>query len=348
MRILLLNFEKGWRGGERQTLLCMEQFRAAGHTVSLLARRDGELARAAQQAGFSVFQEDHVGAVCWRLWRHRAAFDVFHAQTANMMTWLAVMKPFLRGRTVFTRRTAFPVRRRQAITAWKWRQADVLVAITRAAAAEPQRLGVAVDHIIPSAVEYRHADEAQIADLRRRYGLDGRHVIATAAALTREKDPLTLVRAIAKLRERRDDFVFLHFGGGGTLEAAAHDAVRRAGLQDHYVFAGFHANITDCYRLMDVFVLSSRQEALGSSVLDAFLYGVPVVSTTAGGLAEILADGRGVGCSPGDSECLAAGIDRVLDDADLRARMVERAGHYVQTEHSVQHMAARYLDAYAP
>ena len=347
MRILLLNFEKGWRGGERQTLLSMQQFRDAGHDVALLARRGSELARAVLQEGFVVYEEDNIAGLCRRLWQQRAAFDVFHAQTANTMTWLAVLKPVLRGRVVFTRRTAFPVLRRQALTAWKWRQADVFVAVVGAAADEPRRLGLKVHHVIPSAVEFHDADETAIAAMRRQYGLDDRRVIATAAALTIEKDPITLINAIHQLRQWRDDFVFLHFGAMGSMEAPARQRVQELGLQDHYIFAGFQANITDCYRLMDVFVLSSRQEALGGVVLDAFLYGVPVVSTHAGGLAEVLADGRGILCPPGDSLCLAQGMQRALDDTALRDAMISITRDYVQREHDVQRMAQRYLRAYA-
>lgn len=346
MRILLLNFEKGWRGGERQTLLSMQQFRAAGHHVVLLARRDAELARAALQKGFAVHEEDGVAGLCRCLWRQRSEFDVFHAQTANTMTWLAVLKPVLRGITVFTRRTAFPVVRRQALTAWKWRRADVLVAITAAAAAEPRRLGVEVHHIIPSAVEYHEADPDAVAELQERYRLADRRVVATAGALTPDKDPLVLIEAVHQLCQWRDDFVFVHFGAMGSMEAPARQRVQELGLQDHYIFAGFHTNITDCYRLMDVFVLSSRNEALGSVVLDAFLYGVPVVSTSAGGLAEILADQRGIVCPVGDSTGLAQGIHRVLDDATLREAMVVSSREYVQREHNVQRMAQRYLAAY--
>lgn len=347
MRILLLNFEKGWRGGERQTLLTMQQFRDAGHDVALLARRGAELARAVLREGFVVHEEDSVAGLCRRLWQLRSAYDVFHAQTANTMTWLAVLKPVLRGRVVFTRRTAFPVSRRQALTAWKWRKADVFVAVVGAAADEPRRLGITVHHIIPSAVEFHEADDTAIAAMRQQYGLEGRRVIATAAALTVEKDPIMLIDAIHQLRQWRDDFIFLHFGAMGSMEAPARQRVQELGLQDHYIFAGFHANITDCYRLMDVFVLSSRQEALGGVVLDAFLYGVPVVSTNAGGLAEVLADGRGILCSPGDSLGLAKGIQRALDDTALRDTMIGITRDYVQHEHDVQRMAQRYLAAYA-
>ena len=345
LRILQLNLERGWRGGERQTVLTMHQLLLAGHEVELLARKGGELARRAAELGFVVHEVEGGAGVCRFLLARRRQFDVMHAQTANMMTWLAMLRPWLKARIVFTRRTAFPLRKHESRNGWKWRQADVLVAISEAAAAEPRRLGFAVT-VIPSAVEARPLNDAHLRAFARKHQLEGRRVLATAAALTIEKDPLTLIRAVHALSRRRQDFIFLHLGVGGSQEAAAHACVRELGLESVYCFAGFHDGIEDLYRLMDVFVLSSRQEALGSSVLDAFLYGVPVVATNAGGLADLLGDGRGLTSEVGDAEGLAANMMRMLDDPALRATLTERAARYVAREHDPAIMARRYLELY--
>ena len=345
MRILQLNFERGWRGGERQTLLTMRQLMLAGHEVELLARKGGELARRAAELDLMVHECESVVAVCRFLLSRRRQYDIMHAQTANMMTWLAVLRPWLKARVVFTRRTAFPLRKHEARNVWKWRQADVLVAISDAAAVEPRRLGLRVA-VIPSAIEARPLNTAHLQAFARQHKLEGKRVLATAAALTEEKDPLTLIRAVHELSRERQDFVFLHLGAGGSQEAAASDLVRELGLDSVYCFAGFQEGVENLYRLMDVFVLSSRYEALGSSALDAFVYGVPVVATNAGGLAELLADGRGLISETGDPAGLAANMARVLDDPALRATMIERAARYVALEHDPATMAARYLELY--
>lgn len=345
MRILQLNFERGWRGGERQTLLTMRQLMLAGHNVELLARKDGELARRAGELDLMVHECENVFEVCRFLLSRRRLYDVMHAQTANMMSWLAFLRPWLKARIVFTRRTAFPLRKHEARNAWKWRQADAMVAISDAAAAEPRRLGLDVA-VIPSAVEMRPLNTAHLQAFARQNGLEGRRVLATAAALTEEKDPLTLIHAVHELSRQRQDFVFLHLGAGGSQEAAARERVRQLGLESIYRFAGFQEGVENLYRLMDVFVLASRYEALGSSVLDAFLYGVPVVATNAGGLAELLAGGRGLASTVGDPSGLAANMARVLDEPALRATMIAQAAQYVAREHDPAAMAARYLDVY--
>src|SRR5690606_2676162 len=212
--ILQLNLEKSWRCGERQTLLSMQQFRDAGHDVTLVARKNSPLARAAQDDGFKVHKVGGMAALCWFLFWHGRGFDLLHAQTANTLTWLAVLKAWLRRPIVFTRRTAFDVpAKRLKRTLWKWRQADLLVAISQAAAAEPRKAGLPII-IIPSAIAPRSLDLPRARGFSMAMELGHRKVVATAAALTREKDPEILVRAIRHLADRRNDFVFIHLGAG--------------------------------------------------------------------------------------------------------------------------------------
>ncbi|CAM5476151.1 glycosyltransferase family 4 protein [Eoetvoesiella caeni] len=347
MRILQLNIERGWRGGERQTLLCMQQFRQAGHKVELVARRAEALAAAAAAEGFKVHQVSGAGGLLFFLLRQGRRFSVLHAQTANTLTWLAVLKILLRRPVVFTRRTAFAVpAERLRKTLWKWRQADAFVAISEASAALPRSLGLAAT-IIPSAVVLQPVDLQHARAFAQTHALRGKRLIATAAAMTREKDPCTLIRAIDILRRTRSDFIFLHLGAGGDAQTQAHQLVQELDLAQHYIFAGFQERVEDLYRLMDAFILSSREEALGSSVLDAFLYGVPVVATDAGGLPELLADGRGLLCKVGDAQGLAQAMARVLDDAALCKDMTAKAQAYVLSEHDPARMAQRYLDVYA-
>lgn len=346
MNILQLNFEKGWRGGERQTMFCMEVFRAAGHRVELVARRGGALAQRAAEAGFVVHEYRNPLSLAAFLARRGRSFDIIHAQTANTVTWAVFTRWLHRRPIVFTRRTAFPVERGDEWkTGFKWRRVDRLVAIGEEAAREPRRMGLDTV-VIGSAVQSQAIDARRVAGLIDEFDLRGRKVIATAAALTREKDPLMLIRAIGEVARRRNDFVFLHFGDGGDTEADAQQLVRELGLQDVYLFTGFRRGVEDFFSVMDVFAMSSRFEALGSSVLDALLYSVPVVSTDAGGLKECLADGRGILVPVGDHKAMANGIMRMLDDHTFRQQAVDKGYAYVRREHDVQIMGQRYLETY--
>ncbi len=345
MRILQLNLERGWRGGERQTLLTLRGLRAAGHEAELLARTGGPLAQRARAEGFKVHEvAGAIGMAVWLL-RHARRCDVLHAQTAQAMSLLALLRPCLRRPVVFTRRTAFGPRRHPGRARWKWARADAFVAISEAAAQAPRALGLDVQ-VIPSAVEARPADAQAVDVLRERHALRGRTVLLTAAALSPEKDPGTLIEAVAILAAARPGLVCLHCGADGAAGEAARARVRALGLEDVYLFTGFQPRIEDFLALAQVYVSSSRFEALGTSVLDACLAGVPVVATAVGGHLETLAGGRGLLCEPGDAEGMAGQIARVLDCPEETAAMVERARAHVAHAYSAPAMVASYLAVY--
>jgi glycosyltransferase involved in cell wall biosynthesis len=70
--------------------------------------------------------------------------------------------------------------------------------------------------------------------------------------------------------------------------------------------------------------MSSQEEGLGTSVLEAMALGIPVASTSAGGLPEMLGDGAGLLAPPRDSGALADAVARILEHSDVRARLAER------------------------
>ncbi len=345
MRILHQNLEKGWRGGERQTLLTLRGLRAGGHEVALAARAGGPLAERAAAEGIPVLGCGGAPGLALVLLTAGWRYDVLHAQTAQAMSLLAALRPLLRAALVFTRRTAFDDSGAAGRHRWKWARADALVAISEAAAAAPRALGLSVT-VIPSAVEAMPADPEGMRELRTRFGLEGRRVLVTAAALSPEKDPLTLIEAVAVLRRDHPDVLCLHCGADGAAAGAARARVAELGLEDHYRFAGFQPRVADALALAEAYVSSSRFEALGTSVLDACLAGLPVVATDVGGHREILAPDRGLLAPAGDAAALARRVAWVLDHPEAARAMGERAREMAAREYAVPAMVARYESLY--
>ncbi|WP_028357352.1 glycosyltransferase family 4 protein [Brackiella oedipodis] len=348
MKILELNMEKGWRGGERQTLLSMRQFQKAGHDVSLLARRDSELSKAAKQLGFTVYEGKSSSSAAGFFLSGRAqGFDIVHSQTPNTLTWAVLFKWRYKGKLVFSRRTDFPVKAGKDKTVrQKWQRCDQLVAISQSAASEPRRLGIE-PLIIPSAIEPHLQKAERFAQLLEHYGIaPGTKIIASASAVRPEKGPLTLIKAAAKLRQQRQDFAVLHFGSGSSV-AECQQLIDQLGMADYYKMAGFHKSIENIYSFFTIFASSARIEALGSSILDAFYQKVPVVATASLGPSELLADGRGLIVPIDDHEALAQALGATLDhDASVQAR-IDKAYEYVQKNNMAEAMAQRYLDLFA-
>jgi glycosyltransferase involved in cell wall biosynthesis len=144
------------------------------------------------------------------------------------------------------------------------------------------------------------------------------------AALVPHKDQSTLIAASV---ETSRDLPELHWiiAGDGPLLPDLMEQVQHAGLEERVHFAGHVSNPWGIIAEADVFVMSSREEGLGTSILDAMALDIPVVATRAGGIPEILADGAGILVPVGDGIQLGRAVSTLIKDKELRRRIVEKA-----------------------
>ncbi|WP_191965534.1 glycosyltransferase family 4 protein [Oryzomonas sagensis] len=342
MHVLVINTEKSWRGGERQTLYNIMGFLQAGLQVDLLCRKGCPLSQKARGLGITVHEiGGTLGGLRW-LATNAAAYDLIQAQTAKAQTLAAMTKPFHGKPIVYTRRVDFVPRGR--LTKIKYRSTDHVVAISNWVKTILENFGIPNITVISDVVVPRALDSGRAAEIVAKVDAKGKKIVATFAALEQHKDPLTMIEAVRGLSRLRDDFVFLHFGDG-SLRNTVQQKIDEYRLNDVYHLMGFVSEVEDVFLLMDVFCMSSEEEGLGSSVLDAFAYKVPVVSTAAGGLAEIVA-GRGLLCNIKDSGAMAECIDKVLEHPEEYRKTAERAYDYVVSAHSLESTTEQYLELF--
>jgi glycosyltransferase involved in cell wall biosynthesis len=345
MRVLHINTEKGWRGGESQTLLTLRGLSEQDISVELFSTFGAELTKIAIAEGFIVhWASGFVPLFVWLLLNAKR-FDILHAHNARAATALACYRCLSPVLTVFTRRTDYRSRFKDWLRRLKWRRLDKIVAISQAAAAEPVRLGLKYT-IIKSSVPLSFANESRILALRKQYNLAEKTLIGTTAVVTADKDPLTSIRVAAEVCKRRPDVVFLHWGAGGELESTAKRYVAELGLGNRYLFLGFVSHPQELYGALAAFYLTSCAEALGTSVLDAMIQHIPVVATSAGGLKETLADNRGLLAPVGDACAVAEHLNWILSHPKESALMARRAFDYVRTEHNIDTMINSYSALY--
>ena len=158
-------------------------------------------------------------------------------------------------------------------------------------------------------------------------------------AVTPAKGHDVLLTALAALADQRWRCVCV--GTRRRDPPFAEQLVRRArqhGLQDRLVLAGTRTGdeLGASYRAADVLVHPSRADTYGMVVAEALVRGLPVITTTAGGLPDTLGrlpDGSrpGLLVPPGDPDALAQAIRRWLADSRLRRELRSRAGRRRET-----------------
>jgi glycosyltransferase involved in cell wall biosynthesis len=189
--------------------------------------------------------------------------------------------------------------------------------------AAPERVRI-VPNRVPLA-DFAASDPAREAAVRAEYDIPAAApVIVAVGRLDAEKDPLTLVRASARIA--RPD-VRLVLVGDGSLKAAVQEEAARTGLDGRLVLAGFRplAEIPSFLHLATCFVMASRYEGFPIALAEALAAGVPVVVSDIPQLDELLA-GMGAARFPaGDVTALAARLEEVLEDP-AAARAAAAAG----------------------
>lgn len=155
-------------------------------------------------------------------------------------------------------------------------------------------------------------------------------VVVTIGRLHPQKGLDVLIDATAILHGAHPALRVVVVGGpdptrAGELERLERRAVD-AGLGGRVTFAGERDDPEAFLEQGRVYVQSSRLEALPLALLEAMAIGIPVVATDVGGVADVVDDGEtGLLVRPEDPAALAAAIGRLLDDADLCARLRTRA-----------------------
>lgn len=334
---------KGWRGGERQTLYTAKGLLQKGIQAAILCRKDDTLEERSRETGIAYHSVKGRRALFRFLCRHAHTYDILHCQGSSELTYAILAKPFHRRPVVVTKRV--DVKPKGFFTRLKYLASDAVVAISQSIRNNLLSFGIKEVDIIYSMVLPVQQDQERAADLLGKTGVNGRKVVATTTAFDRWKDPFTMLNAIKILSTQRTDFVFLHFGGG-NLEKEIVAKINELELSGFYVLAGNQKNVEALFHSFDVFVLNSKREGLGSSVLDAFYYKVPVAASDTGGLSELLAEERGILYEVGNAEGLANAISQLLIPSASGGRYTENAYMYVIREHTLDTCIEKYIELY--
>ena len=157
----------------------------------------------------------------------------------------------------------------------------------------------------------------------------------------------TAIRAMVHVRRRFADATLTVAGSGPEL-SRLQSLVTELGLAGAVNFSGRVENraMPQLYAQADCVVNPSTVDNMPISLLEAFASGLPVVSTDAGGIPDMLADGvSGLLVPIGDDRAMGLGVCRVLEDRALAA-MLAAAGRAEATKYDWPRVRAMWLDTY--
>ncbi len=342
LRVLHIDTERTWRGGEQQALYLTTGLARRGVETLCVGQPGSPYVERSAAAGLAVEEvrmrgEADLVAVgrlrrLFRAWKP----DVVHMHTSHGHTLgVVASRTGGGGKTVVSRRVDFTIYRNVLRLSWfKYRfGVDRYVAISEGIKRQMVKDGIPADRIqvVHSGIDLGRFEGVDPHDFHSEFGLPaGAPIIGDVAAFGWHKAQEYLVRAMPHILEVEPEARVFLIGDGELRDKIAAE-VRDLGLEDRIIFTGFRTDVPSLIKGMDCFVMCSVLEGLCTSLLDALALRCPAVGSAVGGIPEALVDGEtGLTVPPRDPQALAAAILRVLREPELAERLRENGRRHVE------------------
>ena len=229
---------------------------------------------------------------------------------------------------------------------------DYLITINREdeAAAKKHRLlpaarifytpGIGLD---PHKYALNQVSESQINAIHQELGLTSEDTLLLCVAeFTPRKRHRDQLIALKKLNRPK---VHLAFAGDGKIRQELEQLTQKLGLQSQVHFLGFRQDIPVLIRSSIATLLTSQQEGLPRSIMEAFCLATPVIGTKIRGIQDLLADNCGLLVEVGDTDALAIAIAQMIDNPEKAFQMGQN-GRQKIASYDVKDIIKQYADIY--
>ena len=328
-----------WRGGEQQLAYLAEELEQIDHCHNaIFCAKNGALALWAKKHNIPAYEAKEVFAVnpafASKLAKayKKGGFDLVHVHDSHAHTFAVLANVFFKmaAPLIVSRRVDFPVSK-SVLSRFKYNHhsvkkivcvSDAIQQITGASIKDKSVLTTVHSGIDVSKFE----NSKKTGKLHQELGIDpGIPLVGNVAALAPHKDYYTFIETCKVLVKQglKARFIIV---GSGPEEESVKKWVDESGIAEHIMMLGFRDDLVDILPELDVFLITSETEGLGTSILDAFACKVPVVATDAGGIPEIVLH-RETGWlgKVKQSDSLAEGVTTLLQNDVLRKLLVNGA-----------------------
>ena len=160
-------------------------------------------------------------------------------------------------------------------------------------------------------------------EIRNKLGIpDGKIILMSVGELTKRKNHMVVIDALARLKEYDILYVIC---GDGPLKAQLRAKAEELGVRDRLKLLGFRKDIAELHKAADIFVFPSLQEGLPVAVMEAMASGLPIVASKIRGNEDLINNNQGgYLVKPKDSEQIAKAIERMIKNPKMCEKMEKR------------------------
>jgi glycosyltransferase involved in cell wall biosynthesis len=341
LHVLEMATQFGVGGITRHILALRDSLRAKGHRITLggtanvWANPENEAdflalptRNVAGEGGGLVARLLSVAKAAWllRRWLRKNPVDLIHAHESAPALVANIARKGLNIPLVITYHGSEPERiagfgriaaKCDLVITPSHRSADDLASIGGVPRDKLKVIGLGVN---PAPID----DADEIAQLREGLVGDGKQLIITIARLEHQKGIDILIDCVAKYSKTHPQARFV-IAGDGPDEEKLQALARQKGVDGQLQFLGRVSRPHLYLRASDLFLLTSRWEALPFTIVEAFQAGTPSVAAACSGVVELIDDSVGAVVPIGDIEAFCAALERILSDDKRRIAMGKAA-----------------------
>ena len=337
-RILQISSIKNWRGGEQQVAYLITELRALGKEVYMVVAKRSKLEQFCINHNFQYstlrFGNGFNIYAAWKLKvitaRHQ--IDLIHMHCSPSHT-LTIFSNLLgnKAKMVLSRRVDFPIKNNLfSIKKYNYNQIKKILTVSNKIAEiiTPVIKNTAKIKTVYDGIDTNKFCDSRVSVLKHQYHIPEENIlVGNVAAMANHKDYFTFVNTAEILIKNGLQAKFLIIGDDGGEEFQIREFVKAKGLEDDIIFTGFRTDINKILPELDIFLFTSKEEGLGTSVLDALACKIPVVATRAGGIPEMITNEyNGLLCGIQQPQELADAVLRVVQDNDLKELLIKNGG----------------------
>lgn len=176
---------------------------------------------------------------------------------------------------------------------------------------------------------------------------DGDFVVGTVGRLVDVKNYPELINAFSKLHEKYNNTKLVIVGDGPCMSDLK-ELSSKLGLVDSIIFTGKRNDISDLLKTFNVYALSSWNEGISNTLLEAMSSGVPVIASNVGGNTEIIIHGEvGFLYESGNRDMLFSRLDELYCDKSKQDLFSQNARDHILNNYSMEAMLNKYSDVYS-
>lgn len=359
MTILHVSAATSWRGGEQQVAYLLLELKSRNIEQMVLCPEKSALASFCTQneipltvfkkrSGFDPFLALKITQLCRNFKKPVLHAHDSHAHTAAVLSGLLWMN---KTPIIIHRRVSFNIKN-SPFSHFKYNYHKIkhIICVSQSVKQnlDQQLKNSSKTSVIYSAIDLKKFEGLQSQNyLRNKYQLNSQNfLIGNISALTPEKDLYTFINTSEILLKKYEHLRFFIIGEGSEKQNLI-DYIDKKGLNGKVFLTGFIQNPQKILPELDVFLFTSLNEGLGTSILDAMASKVAVVATCSGGIPEIVKHNTTGFCiEPKNSVLLADGVSRLKDNPTLRETFIENA-YQMLNDFSVSEMCEKTLRVYS-